>query len=166
MRRILPSLALAIVLSGCAVQPGSPMLALAPGDTRLAVAALAQRSPADMVTTDKLIAQTEPGKAGYCRLTSGKPFVLIRDHRDHGNRVNIWLTDANDRLLNIETHTDYRDGHVYLRNPSLAPWRSWEEAKARALYDQVAAKMAADPNAAPTFGPWPLQTTNPAHAGL
>jgi len=166
MRRILPSIVLALALSGCAVPPNSPLMGLTMPEMRQAVAALAQRTPADMITTDKLIARVEPGKAGYCRLSSGKPFVVIRSHNDHGNLVHIWLTDATDRLLNIETHTDYRDGHVYLRNPSLAPWRSWEEPKARALYDQVGAKMAADPNAAPTFGPWPPATLNPARAGL
>lgn len=167
MRHILPSIALALALSGCAVPANSPMLALAPGDTRQAVAALAQRTPADMAMTDKLIARVEPGKAGYCRLSSGKPFIVIRDHRDHGNMVHIWMTDAVDHLVNIETHTDYQDGHVYLRNPTLQPWRSWEEPKARKLYDQIATKMAAQPNSAPTFGPWPpATTTNPAHAGI
>jgi hypothetical protein len=166
MLRILLFFALALALTGCSVQPGSPMLALAPGDTRQAVAALGQRTPEDMAVTNKLIAQTEPGKAGYCRLSSGKPFIVIRSHNDHGNLVHIWLTDAADRLVNIETHTDYQGGHVYLRNPTLQPWRSWEEPKARALYDQVGAKMAADPNAAPTFGPWPPATPNPAQAGL
>jgi hypothetical protein len=165
MKKTLLPLVLALALTGCAVPPNSPLMGLAMPEMRQAVAALAQRTPADMAITDKLIAHVEPGKAGYCRLSSGKPFVVIRDHRDHGNLVHIWITDTADRLVNIETHTDYQGGHVYLRNPTLTPWRSWEEPKARKLYDQVAAKMAADPNTAPAFGPWPPATTpNPAQA--
>ena len=155
MKTIFAALLLAAALTGCVtVKPGSPMLALTSSDTRAALAVLDQRSPEDIAKTEKLIARLEPGKAGYCLLSTGKPFVAIRNS-GRQDQINIWMLDRAGSLANIATVTEYKGGHIYLHNPTMQPWRSWEEAKAHDLYDQLAAKLAANPDAAPTFGPWP-----------
>lgn len=158
MQKIFTALALllaVVALAGCVtVKPGSPMMSLASSDTRAALAVLDQRTPEDVAMTEKVIGRIAPGQVGYCRLASGKPFVAIRD-RSNKDQVNIWMLDRSGELANVGSITEYRDGHVYLRNPAVQPWKSWEAAQARELFDQLAAKLAEQPADAPIIGQWP-----------
>ena len=142
MRKILPLLALTLfALSGCAGKGGqSPILALAPTETRQAFDALGQRTESEVMESERVIGTLAPGQAGYFLMSNGRPIIFVRS-KNRPDWISVWMEDRTGLLVDIEGRVEFRGGRTVYVNPAVVPWRPAEEAKARELYAQVAAKL-------------------------